>query len=232
MRTERHKRSVFRIKTQGYAQKSFQMEPNQTSQDELNAEAEALQVSKEDEIRASVINEYGFDEVDDAERIDKLVSKELKSKQMLSEAIGQKIKYREQAQKGTLPPAPAVAPKTPEVNLDKVQELMKQTLEQRDLESLELPDDIKADIQKVAKTQGISVKQAQKDPYIQFKLGEYEKTQKAEEAAITRKPNASGKISVSLDEDPPDLDTSSPEAFEKSSKKLEEWKSAMKAKGY
>lgn len=205
-------------------------ELNKTSQEELIAEAEALKESKEEEIRANVINEYGFNEIDDAERIDKLVAKELKSKEMLSQAIGQKIKYREQL-KTIVPPAP-VAPKTPDVSLDKVQETIKQTLEQRDLEALEYPDDIKAKIQNTAKVNGITVKQALRDPYIAFLIGENEKAQKAEEAAITRKPNASGKANYSIDEDPPEIDTSSPEAFKKSSEEYEKYKAAMKAKGF
>lgn len=63
-------------------------------------------VRKEEDIRAGIITEYGFDADSDAERIDKLVTKELDHDKKLSSAIGAKIKHRTEAEelKKKLPP--------------------------------------------------------------------------------------------------------------------------------
>ena len=81
---------------------------NNPTPEELAAEAAALGEVKEDEVRKNVISEFGFDEVDDAERIDKLVAKEVSSRKELSVAIGQKIKYRDSLahEKKDPPPPP------------------------------------------------------------------------------------------------------------------------------
>lgn len=72
---------------------------------EIAAEQAATQTPKEDEIRAKIVEEMGFDPETDSERIDKLVAKELDHHKKLSTTIGQKIKYRELAKK-----APKEAP--------------------------------------------------------------------------------------------------------------------------
>ena len=66
--------------------------------EELAAEQAATQVPKEDEIRESIINDYGFDADADTERIDKLVAKEVENRKKLSAAIGQKIKHRKEVE--------------------------------------------------------------------------------------------------------------------------------------
>lgn len=70
--------------------------------EEVQLEQEATKDIKEDEVRASIITEYGFDETVDADRIDKLVKKDMDSRKKLSKSIQQKIKYREELKaKGT-----------------------------------------------------------------------------------------------------------------------------------
>ncbi len=72
------------------------MQDNKPTAEELAAEQADLVTAqeKEEEVRAKVITEYGFDEVDDLERINKVVAKEMDSRKKLFAAIGQKIKYR------------------------------------------------------------------------------------------------------------------------------------------
>lgn len=76
------------------------------TKEELEAEHASLAEIKEDEIRESVISEYGFDETVDGKRIDKLVSKEVDSRKKLSKAIEQKIKYRTLATENKPTPSP------------------------------------------------------------------------------------------------------------------------------
>ncbi len=57
-------------------------------------ESDKIVVRNKDEIKEAVISEYGFDAEVDAERIEKLVAKELDHDKRLSSAIGAKIKHR------------------------------------------------------------------------------------------------------------------------------------------
>ena len=57
-----------------------------------------VKVRKEEDVRSEIIAEYGFDATDDAERIEKLVAKELDHDKKLSSAIGAKIKHRTEAE--------------------------------------------------------------------------------------------------------------------------------------
>lgn len=173
---------------------------NQPTAEELAAEQVAVQEVKEDEVRTKVIADYGFDEVDDAERIDKLVTKEVESRKALSSAIGQKIKHRTEAdelRKKVTPPPPEAKPATEEIG-----KVVAREMEKRDLESLEFSDDIKTEIQRIAQVQGISVKQAARDPYIVFKKEAYDKEQTLAEATISRTNRSSGKTNYSFDKPP------------------------------
>jgi hypothetical protein len=173
---------------------------------ELAAQAEV----KEEEVRQKVIEDFGFDEVEDAEKIEKLVKKEVESRQKLSQAIGQKIKYRTELEKAKeTPPTPKPdAPKGEDIDA-----VVAKKLEQRDLDELDFPDDIKKEIQRIANLQGVSIKQALRDPYIVHRTDEYTSAKKLDEAAISNKPRSGGKKSYSLDA-PPEVDMSTPEGRE------------------
>jgi hypothetical protein len=201
------------------------MENIQPTAEELAAEQVASQEVKEDEVRAKVIADYGFDEVDDAERIDKLVTKEVENRKALSSAIGQKIKHRTEAEelrKKVI--QPSQESKLPTEEIGKV---VAQELEKRDLDSLEYSDDLKKEIQRIAQVQNISVKQAARDPYIVYKIGEYEKQAKIDEATISRTNRSSGKTNYSFDK-PPEIDQST----EEGRKEWDEYKKAMVKAGY
>ena len=197
---------------------------------ELAAEQEAIKEVKEEEVRASIIAEYGFDEVDDMERIDKMVAKEVEHSKKLSSAIGQKIKHRTDAdelRKKVTSPQDKTNVLDTEMLDKKFDEKFNERAEKLDLEAFNYSDEIKAEIKKVAKAQEISVKQAAKDPYIVFKIGEYEKTAKTNEASISRTNKSSGKKSFSI-ETPPEVDMSTPEGR----KEWEDYKTEMKKQGF
>ncbi len=108
--------------------------------EELAAEQAGLQVAKEDEIRANIIAEYGFDEIEDAERIDKLVVKEIDNSKKLSSAIGQKIKHRTEADElrkkviDIVPPEPPKKePQTGELSQDDLIAVIKADIPQEDV---------------------------------------------------------------------------------------------------
>lgn len=185
-----------------------------TTPEELAAEQAAAQAPKEEEIRSAVIAEYGFDETADAERIDKLVTKEMDSHKKLSNAIGQKIKYRTDAEelrkKVAPPPTPANTGVSAEDIDKKLDEKLTQRLEKEALDSMDYPADIKASIQKLAQIDGISVKQAARDPMIVSKIEAYQKEEKAEAASISRTNRSGSKKTYSFDS-PPDVDMSTEE---------------------
>ena len=162
------------------------------SPDEAKAEQEALAVGKADEVRAKVVADLGLTD-DDTNKpvIDKLVDRELSHQKKLSEAIGQKIKWRDQA-KVAKPNQPA-KPETP-VNADEIRKqteaTVRATLEQRDLDEMEYSDEIKAEIKRVAQIQGVSVRKATQDPYIQQRIAAVKSTERITEAGTARSSKA------------------------------------------
>lgn len=200
--------------------------------EELAAEKAALEEVKEDEIRAKIVSDYGFDETDDAEKIEKLVASEVKHNKDLSTAIGQKIKYRELAKVAEKKPDPP--PKDTSKQLDpeelekRLDAKVSERLEQRDLEALGYPDELREKIRKVAKAQGISVKQAVADPYIQFQIGEYDKQKKADEAAAQKTNRGGGQTKKSWSlANPPNSDMTT----EEGRKEWDEYLAEMKRQG-
>lgn len=157
----------------------------ETEQDKA-AEQAALKVEKEEDVRARIITEYGFDENADAdkERIDKLTVKEIESQKKLSSSIGQKIKYREEAKKlkdggSTIVPPPKVDG---------------ESLTPQDTIALAKVDATEEDIDEImshAKYKKISVREALKTPYIKSYLSEqaeFRKTAAATNTGGSRRP--------------------------------------------
>ena len=202
------------------------------SPEEAKLEQDALAEAKVEEIRASVITEFGFDEETDKDRIDKLVNKEIDNRKKLSSAIGQKIKYRTEAQElGKKVVAPAaqenktVVPE--ELVRNTVDARLMETLEKRDLDAMPYPEDIKKEIQRIAKITGVSVIQAARDPYIvATKIAPWEKESGQDAAAISRTNRGGASKTISLD-DIPEFDMTTPEGR----KGWDDWKKKAVAAG-
>lgn len=174
--------------------------PTESAED-LAAEKDNQVIPKEDELRATIISEYGFNEETDKERIDKAVKRETDQRTKLSKAISQKRTYREQVDNFKKATPPKVdAPKAEDVS-----KLVNDELDKRELSAMPYPDDIKKVIQSVAKINGTSHREAVNDPYVAAKIEAWNKTQDSDEAAIRRTNNQGGKV----DNDPylpPDVD--------------------------
>lgn len=85
--------------------------------EEIAADTEATKEVNQEEIRAGIISEFGFDETADADKIEKLTSKEVENRKRLSVTIGQKIKFRDKLKELEGKPAvvaPAVKTETQE----------------------------------------------------------------------------------------------------------------------
>jgi len=206
---------------------------NVPTAEELEQEQIALHLPTEEEVRVSVISEFGFDEDLDTDKIEKATAKEMKSREDLSRAVGRKIKERTEKE-ALLKEKSATPPITPEIKTDpdevgKVVDIkVTETLEKRDLESLDYPDDLKAEISKLAKLNGVSIKQVLKDPYIIFKIEAYEKEEKAEEAKIGRTHKSFSSTEFDIN-NPPEFD---PADREGSDKKMAEWEAEAKKRGF
>ena len=175
--------------------------------EEATLEQEALAEVKEDELREKLAGELGIEA--DNPLLDTLVTRELEHRQKLSKAVGQKIKYREAA-KGVKPPQEKPKPEdgktlTPEEIAAKVRE----EFEQRDLQELDYPEELKKEIAAVAKLKNISVRQAVKDPYIDYKIKAFETEKKSDDATVVRK-DKGGKVVFDRNK-PPKVDMSTEE---------------------
>lgn len=203
------------------------MDTEHIPQEEKDLEAEVAKRPDEEEIRKNVIAEYGFDEVDDAERINKLVAKEVDHKTKLFKAIEQKRKYRDDpARKPATPPNPDNKNEPPKgVAPEDVGKMLDERLEQRDLDEMPHSEDIKKEIKRIAQIQGVSVKQAARDPYIVAKIDEEKKAKAADDAAISRNNRQGGKKTFSTT--PPDVDMTTKEGQEE----WDAWKKWMAENG-
>lgn len=204
---------------------------NNISPDEHNAEQEALVEAQSDEVRRTIVADLGLSEEDNKELVDKLVNREIDYRKKLSTAVRQKIDWRTKAQGANQEQKPATVTTTKKADFDPEQirqetaATVRQELEQRDLDEMTHPDSIKEEIKKLAKAQGISVRVAEKDSYIQFKLEEYKKEERANEAANNGSPK--GKTGILVDTSKPldakDFDFSTEEG-------RKAWQDAKKAR--
>ncbi len=158
------------------------MDTNTVTPEELAEEQAAVAVPTEEEIRAEIITEYGFDETADAERIDKLAKKEFNQRTKLSQAIGAKIKHRTDAEtlrtqvpQPKTPVTPAPVKKDPELSTSDLYALMQAQVPQEDV----------AEVSKAAKLLGVSVAEALKDPIVKARLQTISEQRKSAEAANT-----------------------------------------------
>lgn len=223
---------VFFIKKECHiGKKIYPMDNNNqdvVTQDELNAESEALADSKEDEIRTTLAEELGLSEDEDSEKLDKLVAREIEHRKTLSTAVRQKIDWRTKAQgDGKGKPAPKkekIDLSDPEAIRKEAEAAAEAKLEERDLSEMEYSDKVKEQIKKVAKLNGTSVRVAAKDPYIQSMVAEEAKQAAIDEAADNGSKNKKGsvKLDTSKPLNPADYDMSTEEG-------RKSWEDAKKA---
>ncbi len=70
--------------------------------------------------------------------------------------------------------------------VDDITSVIRQQLEERDLEQLELSDELKQEVQTYAKIQGVTVKKAMQSDYIQFKKDREDQRTKIENASLSK----------------------------------------------
>ena len=199
------------------------MDENNTivSPDEAKAEQEALAEKKAEEIRSGIVTELGLTEDEsNKEFIDKLVSREVENRKKLSEAIGQKISWRDKA-KGTKPPAAPPAPPAPtdhEAIRKQAEAATRATLDQEYLDEKQYPDEVAAEIKAYAAYKGVSARQAEKAPHIQTMITAAVAEGRVTEAALPRSPRSNP--APSSEDKMPDFDMST----EEGRKQYDDWR--------
>jgi len=155
---------------------------------EIQQEQELLKETPVDEIKSHVIEKFGLDEEVDSELIEKLVENETEHRKVNSTAIRQKINWREKALKPKeeeKPQPEKVEAKKEEKDIDSlVSSKVQETLEQRDLDALDISDNLKNELKTYAKAASLTIKQAQKSNYFKFLSEQEEQNKKVEEASI------------------------------------------------
>lgn len=76
---------------------------------------------------------------------------------------------------------------------DEIVQTVQAVLEKRDLDDLDLSDDLKKEVQDYAKLKGVSIKKALSSEYISFQKEKYEKKKRVEEASLGNKGRATAK---------------------------------------
>jgi hypothetical protein len=203
----------------------------EVSQEEQDAENEALKEVKDDELREKIAEDLGIDpdDEDQSDLLDKVVEKERLNREKLSGAIKQKIAWRERAE---LPKKPKVNPEegntqnqgTPDVE-QLVDQKLNEKLEERDLQSLNLPEEVETEVRELAKLKGISIREASQLPYILNRKEAVEKEARIKNATPTRSKTGSYKSSIDPSKplDPKDFDFNSEEG-------VKAWKEAKAAR--
>jgi len=194
---------------------------------ELAIEQEAQQKLKEEDVRAKVIEEYGFDSETDAERIEKLTKREMEQHQKLFGAVGAKIRQRQEAEELRKKLGTTLTETTPKAETSDVSKVVAEQLAQRDLEEMSYSDKTKEEIAKWAKYQNISIKQAAKASHIALMIEEDAKAETAQEAAISRNHRSSGSSKFDIN-NPPDVDMRT----EEGQKVYDAWKARAKKEGF
>lgn len=161
------------------------------SQEELDEEKAALVLPKEEDIRAEIISEFGFDETADAEKIETAVKREMNQRTITSKAIKAKIDHRTTAE--------GLRKKVPPEQKAPVQESKKEekpVLSTPDLYALigaKVPEEDVEEVQKAAKLLGVSIAEALKDDVLKGVLArrlEQRNSANASNTNTSRKGNA------------------------------------------
>ena len=192
--------------------------------DEAIAEQEKEAVAEGAEFRAKIVAGLGLTD-DDAnkELIDKVVARESGLRKGFGTLL---VKYKTLKSTAKPNPKPPVQQPNAQQPLD-AETVRKQTeatvraeLEQRDLDEMEVSDEVKAEIKKVAQIQGVSVRKATQDPYIKHLVDQDKAKQRINEAGGTRSPNAIPVNGKGM----PKFDLSTPEGR----KEYKDWKANRK----
>lgn len=195
--------------------------------EEQAADEQGLATVDADELRGKLAEDFGLDPEENAEILDKLVERETENRERLSKTIKQKISWRERAQGSKKPPEKGDGKKPAEKqDVDQlVDQRVKDALEMRDLKDLNLSEEIESKVLKLAQLEGLSVREAAKDSYIQSLIEKEKQAERINKATPKRTGKGSYKTSIDPSQplDPDDFDLNTQEG-------QQAWKDAKAAR--
>jgi len=168
-------------------------EVEEISEEEKSSETEALAEVKEEELKSKLAEDYGVNPEDEPDLFKKIFEKEQSHREKLSGAIKQKISWRDKASKTTKKPeAKPKEGESPEgepvvLSEESIDKKLDEREAKRDLENLNLPEDVETEIKDLAKIKGISVREAAKLPYITSRIEEVKTEERIKSATPKRK---------------------------------------------
>ena len=195
----------------------------QPTAEELKEEELALVDSKEEEIRSSIIEKYNLDENIDADLIERLTEDFSAQRKSFGKVVSQKRSWREKAL-AAKPKEEKKEGKEENPDIKEIERMVEERFFNRDLDELDVDDDIKEAVKQLSKVEKISVKQAFSNPYIQFLVSQKEVENKAV-GSIPTKTRHSATVNKGSDNtlNPDDYDFSTKEGRDK-------WEADKKAK--
>jgi hypothetical protein len=177
------------------------------------AEENALKEPQQEELINQVVEKYGLDIDTQAELISAIVADKLEERKKFSTVIKQKRTWRDKAtmlEKGDKPKAPATADDS--LNVESLIEAkLQERLDKRDLDSLEISDELKKEIKDYASLHKTTIGEARKSEYINFLMDKEVRKAKSDDASISSKHNKSYATKNLKDMSPKDFDLSTEE---------------------
>ena len=204
-------------------------EENLTPEEEIQEEEKVIKFSKteEKEIRTEIMSKYGLDEEVDKDLIDNLTKDSLTDRKSFGKLVGQKRRTREERDALKKPEVESKKEPTKgdeKFGKDEVEKLLSERDFKRDLESLDVSDELRKEVDSYAKLNKCSPKEALKSTYITFLKGEEDKKRQEEEASAggvrRTRPGKSGKELTPETMKADDFDLST----EEGRKGYEDWK--------
>jgi len=198
------------------------------SPDEQKAEVEALKEFADDELRDKIAEDFGIDPDVEGDLLDKIVNREKANHEKLSGAIKQKIRWRDRAEGKLNPEKSGVDKSKVEGNsqdLDAIVDAkLTKVLEDRDLKSLNLSEEIEEEVRSIALVKGISIREASQHPYIVSMQKDEEQEARVQNATPKRSKKSSYTTSFDAAKQP------DPNDFKfDSDANIEEWNQAKEA---
>lgn len=140
--------------------------------------------------------------------------------QGIAKRMKTKLEKSKEVKPEVIPPV-VEKPKVVVPPAEDITNVVRQQLEERDLEALEVSDELKKEVQTYAKLQGISIKKAMNSDYIQFRKEKEELKLKTENASLTSKRKGTAKKDYS-ETQATDFDLTTPEG-KAGFKEYKEW---------
>ncbi|MFA5071990.1 MAG: hypothetical protein WC511_06605 [Candidatus Pacearchaeota archaeon] len=171
----------------GNSQNEATQEPKDLEQEV--AEEQAQLVEKPiDQIKQSIIEKYGLNEIDHENIITKLVDEQKEQQKKFSTLMAQKIRRREENEKLKQQLATLKTEVKPQTNVSipaDITSVVNEILDNKSLENSDLPDELKSEAKMFAKLNKVPLSQALKSDYIQFKKNKIDQGAKIDSASTS-----------------------------------------------